>query len=57
MDCPSCGTTNPASARFCMQCGGDIPFERLQAQPTALRCIACQSEYEKTHPPAPRLAM
>ena len=41
----------------CMQCGGDIPFERLQAQPTALRCIACQSEYEKTHPPAPRLAM
>lgn len=41
----------------CMQCGSDIPFERLQAQPTALRCIACQSEYEKTHPPAPRLAM
>ena len=41
----------------CTQCGGDIPFERLQAQPTALRCIACQSEYEKTHPPAPRLAM
>jgi RNA polymerase-binding protein DksA len=41
----------------CVDCGGAIPFERLQAQPTALRCIACQSAYEKTHPPAPRLAM
>ena len=40
----------------CIDCGGEIPFERLQAQPTALRCVACQSEYEKTHPPAPRLA-
>jgi RNA polymerase-binding protein DksA len=41
----------------CIECGGEIPFERLQAQPTALRCVACQSQYEKTHPPAPRLAM
>ena len=41
----------------CIDCGGEIPFERLQAQPAALRCVACQSAYEKTHPPAPRLAM
>jgi RNA polymerase-binding protein DksA len=42
---------------ICIDCGGEIPFERLQAQPAALRCIACQNAYEKTHPPAPRLAM
>jgi DnaK suppressor protein len=38
----------------CIACGRDIPFERLKAQPSAARCVACQSEYEKTHPPAPR---
>ena len=42
---------------ICVDCGGEIPFDRLQAQPAALRCIACQSAYEKTHPSAPRLAM
>ena len=41
----------------CIDCGGEITFERLQAQPAALRCVACQSAYEKTHPPTPRLAM
>lgn len=33
----------------CENCGGDIPFERLKAQPTAERCIRCQEMYEKTH--------
>ena len=33
----------------CVQCGGDIRFERLQANPSALRCIGCQSVYEKTY--------
>jgi RNA polymerase-binding protein DksA len=37
----------------CIDCGCDIPVERLKAQPTALRCVACQARYEKTHPAAP----
>ena len=37
----------------CIDCGQPIPFERLKAQPTALRCVPCQSRYEKTHPAAP----
>ena len=37
----------------CDDCGCEIPFERLQAQPTALRCVPCQTQYEKTHPAAP----
>ena len=37
----------------CADCGVPIPVERLEAQPTALRCVACQTRYEKTHPAAP----
>ena len=33
----------------CIQCGRDIQFERLRANPSALRCIDCQTLYEKTH--------
>ena len=33
----------------CVQCGRDIQFERLRANPSALRCIDCQSLYEKTY--------
>jgi DnaK suppressor protein len=33
----------------CRECGFDIPYERLQAQPTADRCAPCQDMYEKTH--------
>lgn len=33
----------------CVECGGDIGFERLQATPGALRCVECQRMYEKTH--------
>jgi RNA polymerase-binding protein DksA len=33
----------------CVECGGDIGFERLQASPAALRCVECQRVYEKTH--------
>jgi len=33
----------------CMECGGDIAFERLRVNPAAARCIDCQSNYEKTH--------
>lgn len=33
----------------CQDCGIDIPYERLLAQPTALRCTPCQARYEQTH--------
>lgn len=33
----------------CLDCGQSIPLERLKAEPTAGRCIACQEIYEKTH--------
>jgi len=32
----------------CAQCGKPIGFERLRAQPTALRCFDCQRVHEKT---------
>jgi DnaK suppressor protein len=32
----------------CANCGDDIPFARLSAEPAALRCIACQRVHEKT---------
>ena len=42
---------------ICADCEADIPFERLSAQPTALRCIDCQRVHEKTfaHPNEPKL--
>jgi RNA polymerase-binding protein DksA len=33
---------------LCVQCGREIRFERLQVNPTAQRCIDCQSVFEKT---------
>lgn len=33
----------------CLECGLEIPYDRLQAQPTAERCAPCQSQFEKTH--------
>lgn len=33
----------------CIECGYEIPWERLKAQPTAERCAPCQDMYEKTH--------
>ena len=35
---------------ICADCGTDIPLARLQVQPAALRCIACQERYETRHP-------
>jgi RNA polymerase-binding transcription factor DksA len=32
----------------CIECGGEIGFERLMAYPTAQRCIRCQELHEKT---------
>ncbi|MBI1989828.1 MAG: TraR/DksA C4-type zinc finger protein [Betaproteobacteria bacterium] len=41
----------------CVDCGGDIGFERLSASPTAVRCFHCQRVHEKTffHPSEPKL--
>ena len=33
----------------CVDCGADIPYSRLAAQPTALRCTACQERFEREH--------
>jgi RNA polymerase-binding protein DksA len=33
----------------CIECGDDIGFTRLQAYPTAKRCIVCQEKREKQY--------
>ena len=33
----------------CIECGGEIGFERLMAYPIAQRCVRCQSLHEKTY--------
>ena len=40
-----------ATGRYgeCVDCGQPISFERLQAQPTAQRCLICQGNFEKRH--------
>jgi DnaK suppressor protein len=32
---------------ICVDCDQPIPYARLEANPTALRCIACQTDYER----------
>ena len=39
----------------CVDCGTDIPLARLEAQPWAARCIACQEKYEQRFPPQLRV--
>jgi len=33
----------------CADCGEEIPFARLAAEPTATRCFACQTLAERAH--------
>lgn len=33
----------------CTDCGAEIPLARLQAEPGAIRCAACQARHEKTY--------
>jgi DnaK suppressor protein len=33
----------------CIDCGIEIPFERLCAYPTAKRCRVCQEQHERTY--------
>ena len=37
----------------CPDCGQPIATARLEAEPTAERCVACQELYEKTHASTP----
>jgi len=34
---------------ICTDCGVDIGYERLRANPAAMRCVKCQARYEKTY--------
>lgn len=33
----------------CMDCGASIEYGRLEAYPTAARCLECQSQHEKVY--------
>lgn len=32
---------------FCLDCDGEVPAERLRANPKAVRCIDCQIRFER----------
>jgi RNA polymerase-binding transcription factor DksA len=51
-----CARSKPRAKRMrdgsygeCINCGSEIPFERLLAYPTALRDVPCQNQYEKNY--------
>lgn len=41
----------------CCDCGDAIGFARLQAYPTARRCLACQEKYEREYAQGGRSSM
>ncbi len=45
---------NGKSYGRCAECGLEIPYARLKAEPAALRCVECQGVYERTHAGTPR---
>jgi DnaK suppressor protein len=55
------GAVNEALVRLrgsgyglCSDCEAAIPFDRLQHNPQALRCVACQAAFESRRGPAQR---
>ncbi len=38
-----------ATYGICVDCGDNVSFARLQAYPTAKRCLACQEKYEREY--------
>jgi len=34
---------------ICVDCGVEIGYERLRAEPAAARCLECQARHEKTY--------
>src|SRR3954465_9965484 len=55
--CQSCGTENPASARFCMSCGAQLerrcPSCGAAAPPQARFCMECGTALGEASAPAP----
>jgi DnaK suppressor protein len=43
------GRMDDGSYGECLDCGTDIPYQRLEVQPTAERCTPCQEMHERTH--------
>jgi RNA polymerase-binding transcription factor DksA len=43
------GRMEEGSYGVCVDCGGEIEYERLKAAPAAFRCISCQRLHEKTY--------
>jgi len=41
--------TRPNTVYASIDCGAEIAFERLMADPTVLRCTSCQQRYEHQH--------
>ncbi|MBF0185990.1 MAG: TraR/DksA C4-type zinc finger protein [Magnetococcales bacterium] len=39
-------TNNTPSTGICRTCGQEIPARRLQALPSAQRCVTCQTQLE-----------
>jgi len=46
-----------ATYGVCIDCGDEIGFDRLQAYPTAKRCIVCQEKHEREYAQAGRHSM
>ncbi|MDO4427823.1 MAG: TraR/DksA C4-type zinc finger protein [Moraxella sp.] len=42
-----CQITPANDITECVDCGGEIGEKRKQAVPYAVRCVACQSEFER----------
>lgn len=42
-----CADSKPSAATECIDCGEEIGMARKQAVPHAVRCIDCQTEFEK----------
>jgi DnaK suppressor protein len=42
------GRIADGSYGYCDDCGLEIDYRRLQAQPSAMRCLECQTKHEKT---------
>lgn len=34
-------------SRICLDCGDEIPHERIEANPLAVRCVDCQAKKER----------
>lgn len=51
------GRMDDATYGLCSECAAVIDYRRLEAQPAALRCVACQEKHEKmyAHGSTPRL--